>query len=111
MKKFITTISAVCTALYAMYVVDLNLSVIRGEWSYNLLIVLALFLAFDFTLTVSEILEDGKQEKAAYGKTEDEWDSEYFSDPEIEAMWNRSYFYVSRGLDVPRSAISGKEEL
>lgn len=112
MKKFITILTAVCLAAFGIYVVDLNLSVIRGAFAYNLLIVAALFIAFDFTLTISEILEEEKQERAAKGKTSEEWDFE-FSDPEIEAMWNRAYFFASRGMEIPKGPkgfISGKEE-
>lgn len=33
-----------------------------------------------------------------------------FTDPEIEAMWDRTYWYVSRNLDVPEAARAGKED-
>ena len=110
MKKFITILTAVSSVMFALSVVDRNLSSVRGEWIYTFMIILALICAIDFTMAVVDVYEEKRQGRAVRGRTKGEWDSSEFSDPEIEAMWNRSYYFVSRGMESPKGLISGKEE-
>ena len=110
MKKLITILTAVATSMLALCLVDHVLWMLRGEWIYTVYVILALIAAADFTIAVTDLCEEKRQERAACGKTRGEWSSEYFSDPEIEAMWNRSYYFVSRGYESPKGFITEKEE-
>lgn len=105
MKRFFLILISVASTAVALAFTDYFFGILKGEWIYTLLLGLALIAAMDFSLAVGDLLNGVRQEIAVRGKTREEWDSE-FSDPEIEAMWNRSHYFISRGMETPKGLIS-----
>lgn len=70
-------------------------------------------------IVVSIVIERGylmesrdREWYAVTGRTEMQRKAEQseFTDPEIEAMWNRSHYFIVRGQETPKGLISDKED-
>ena len=73
--------------------------------SFFTCMLLLFILAGLYFMTTLYEEEETKQAVSVRGKTAAEWE---FTDPEIEAMWHRSRYFMERGMETPKGFISTK---
>ena len=75
------------------------------------MLVLLAGIAVSMVLEKGYLMEhDDREWLAVTGRTETQRKQSEFTDPETEAMWNRSHYFIIKGEETPKGLISGKED-
>lgn len=100
-------IGVICTVL-CVQIIKENFQPLYGTPEWTVVILMGILYAVGLTLAIIHFInvleEVNEMDRIMEAKTMEEWKKEAdgeFSDPEIEDMWNRAYYFVSRGMEPP----------